>query len=108
MADESKIKLVYKPEGATPREWVISTEKPAWDLQFNTEKATGWPWAEFCARMANGSAIAMQALVWTLRKRDEPRLQLESVEVPLESVDLQDIEDPTPAVASEETESGEA
>lgn len=77
MADN--FKLVWTPEGASAREWAFDLGNPEWDLTYATEKATEWPWAEFKVRLLNESAIAIQALMWVLRKRDEPKLDIDSV-----------------------------
>ena len=77
----SLIRLVYAPEGGSKRTWEIDLDNPAWDITYATEKATDWPWGEFSERISKGSVIALRALLWILRKRDEPRLPLESVTV---------------------------
>jgi len=89
----SDIRLVYTPEGGSKRSWVIDLENPAWDITFATEKVTGWTWAEFSAKIAGSSVIALRALLWALRKRDEPRLALESVEITFSEVTLEDPDD---------------
>lgn len=75
-----KMKLIYTPEGGSAREWVIDMENPEWDINFATEKATNWPWAEFRDRLMKDSAIATRALLWVLRKRTEQKLALDSVQ----------------------------
>lgn len=87
MADN--FKLVWSPEGASKREWSFNINNPTWDIRMQTEKVTGWPWAEFAARLMNGSAIAMQALLWVLRKRVERGLALDSVEPDFDELDPQ-------------------
>lgn len=77
----SKLVVKWTPEGASPREWTIDLVRPAWDLMFQTEVATDWPWSEFVDKLALDSAIAARALLFTLRKRDEARLAIESVTV---------------------------
>lgn len=76
---KSLFKVIYKPEGGSPREWTIDLVNPSWDVTYTIEKATGWPWGVFRERLAQESALARQALLWALRKRDEPRLALDSV-----------------------------
>lgn len=83
-----KIKLIYTPEGGSRREWVVDLARPAWDITFATEKATDWPWGVFVERIQNQSAIALRALLWVLRKRDEPRLQLDSMTIDLDELDF--------------------
>jgi hypothetical protein len=78
MADDN-FKLIWTPEGASKQEWSFNIQNPVWDIRIQTEKATGWPWARFAENLMDGSAIAMQALLWVLRKRTERGLTLESV-----------------------------
>ena len=76
---KSLFKVIYTPEGGSPREWVIDLVNPAWDVTYTIEKTTDWPWGVFRERLGQESAIALQALLWALRKRDEPKLALSSV-----------------------------
>lgn len=76
-----KMQITYKPEAAEPREWVVDRGNPSWDISYVTEKATDWGWVEFLERLDGISPRAWQALLWALRKRDEPRLRLEWVEI---------------------------
>jgi len=87
MADN--FKLVWTPEGASAREWSFNLQNPTWDIRVQTEKVTDWPWARFNERLLEGSGIAMQALLWVLRKRDEPKLALSSVEPDFDELDPQ-------------------
>lgn len=87
-----KVKLTYKPEGGSPRMWTFDTENPAWDLAYVTETQTGWPWEEFSEKVSRGSHIALRALVYALRKRDEPRLTIDAVTITLEELDFAEIE----------------
>lgn len=82
------MKIIYSPEGGSSREWIIDLQNPAWDLTFATEKATDWPWSEFVDRIQNQSAIALRALLWVLRKREEPKLSLESVVPNMDELDF--------------------
>jgi hypothetical protein len=86
---KSLFKVIYTPEGGSPREWTIDLANPAWDLTYTTEKATDWPWATVRQRLGNESAIALQALLWALRKRDEPRLALDSVRPDMDEIDYE-------------------
>ena len=81
-------KVIYTPEGGSPREWVIDLVNPAWDLTYSTEKATDWPWGVFREKLQQESAVALQALLWVLRKRDEPKLVIESVRPDMSEVDF--------------------
>ncbi|WP_183092903.1 hypothetical protein [Nocardioides stalactiti] len=73
------LQITYKPDGGSPREWTVDIENPAWDVRSKTEEVTDWPWAEFRSRLMKESGKAEAALLWVLRKRDEPKLQLEAV-----------------------------
>lgn len=86
---DTKLKFVYKPEGGSERSWVVDLKNPAWDIKMQTEKVTGWPWEPFMERFMQDSAIAMQALLWVLRKRDEPRLDLDSIEIDMDEIDFE-------------------
>lgn len=81
-------RIIYTPEGGSQRVWEMDPTNPPWDITYATEKATGWPWDEFAERLSKSSAIALQALIWTLRKREEPNLRLESVMPSLGEVDF--------------------
>ncbi len=81
-------KVIYTPEGGSPREWEIDLVNPAWDLTYATEKATDWPWAVFRDKLQQESAIALQALLWALRKRDEAKLAIDSVRPDMDELDF--------------------
>lgn len=95
----SKATFHYIPEGGSNRSWTFDLENPAWDIAYNTEVVTGWPWMEFSQKISSGSVVALRALVWTLRKRDEPRLELERVQVTFGEIDI-DLEEDVPAEAA--------
>lgn len=98
----SSAKIFYTPDGGSKREWTVDLENPAWDVAYNTEKVTGWPWQVFAERLSQSSHIALQALIFTLRKRDEPKLEVGAVTPSLAEVDFELIDD------EPEPESGEA
>lgn len=89
----SLIRVVYTPEGGSRRQWEIDLQNPAWDITFATEKATGWPWGEFSTKISAGSVIALRALLWTLRRRDEPKLSIDAVQVTFSEVAVEDPDD---------------
>lgn len=109
-----KVKVIYTPEGGSKREWTFDAENPAWDLTYVTEVETGWPWEDFSDRLSRGSHIAMRALVYAFRKRDEPRLNIDAVTVTLGELDMEELPEPKPepkkkaAKKGEGEESGEA
>lgn len=105
----TKVKLTYTPEGGSKREWTIDLENPSWDIAFVTEKETGWPWRVFAEKLSDSSHIALRALIYALRKRDEQRLQIDSVTPSLEEIDLEMIEEPVlPDAYVEGEDPGEA
>lgn len=106
------MRIIYTPEGGSKRTWDLDLENPDWDVSYSTEKATGWPWLPFREKLGGGSSIALQALVWTLRKREEPRLELAAVTPSWSEVEVEADEDEPAADSVEESgpsqESGEA
>lgn len=74
-----KLIVKWTPETGSAREWFVDVRNPGWDVMSQTEKATGWAWPTTINKILDSSAIALQALLFVLRKRDEPRLQLDSV-----------------------------
>lgn len=90
-------RIVYTPEGGSKRTWTVDMDNPAWDLTYGTETATGWPWGEFGMKLSMGSVVALRAMIWVLRKRDEPKLAIDSVQVLFNEVDIEDVEDPAGA-----------
>lgn len=99
------IRVVYTPEGGSKRTWEFSVMNPPWDIAFGTEKATGWPWAEFAGRLMQRSAIAGRALLWVLRKREEGRLPLDAVEAVF-GINF-DVEDPDEDAGEPESAGGD-
>lgn len=95
----AKVRLTYTPEGGSKRVWEFDNENPPWDVTFATEKATDWPWGEFSQKLAQGSVIALRALIWTLRRRDEQRLDINSVQVLYGEVDVEELDEPSPDTA---------
>lgn len=85
------MKFTYSPEGGSQRTWTFDPQNPAWDLAYVTESETGWPWDEFLDKLAHGSYIALRALVYAFRRRDEQRLAIDSVMVTVGEVDIDEI-----------------
>ena len=102
------MKFIYTPEGGSKREWTFDPANPAWDLAYVTEIETGWPWQEFMEKLSKGSHVALRALVYAFRKRDEQRLTIDAVKVTVSEFDIEDLEpDPKPKKASKEAVKGE-
>lgn len=76
-----KMQIVYRPGKADEQKWIFDRQNPSWDVSYPVEKATDWGWLEFLKRLDAMSPTAWRALLWALRKRDEPRLKLEFVEI---------------------------
>lgn len=89
-----RIQFAYTPEGGSKREWFFDPENPAWDLAYVTETETGWPWEEFVEKLSRGSHVALRALVYAFRKRDEPRLSIQAVMVTIAEVDIEHVDPP--------------
>lgn len=83
-----KMKVLYKAENADRREWIVDRGDPAWNVSYPVEKATDWGWLQFLERLDGMSPTAWRALVWALRKQDEHRLSLESVEITWTDIDI--------------------
>lgn len=96
MSTSTKVRLVWTPAMGSQQEWTFDALKPQWDVASKTEIATGWPWDTFRDKLAQESAIAYRAILWALRQRAEPRLDLESVEANFDELDFEIIDD-TPA-----------
>ena len=92
-----RVEFKYSPEGGSPRTWAFDPANPAWDLAYVTENETGWPWETFMEKLSKGSYIALRALTYAFRKRDEPRLTIEAVTVTIAEVDVVEIEEAAPA-----------
>lgn len=113
-----KLIVKWTPETGSAREWFVDIQNPGWDVISQTEKATGWTWPKTINKILDSSAIALQALLFVLRKRDEPRLQLESVtfsgpaelhvEIDMEGEDLDDDADDEAAESQPEDSDPEA
>lgn len=109
----AKARIIYTPEGGSKREWVINPERPPWDVMSQTEQVTGWPWEEFVTRLSQSSGLAIQALLWVLRKRTEPRLEIDGVRPSdsegslLDEVDFEVVDDEPVAPVKKSKKAGE-
>jgi len=103
-----RVNFVYTPEGGSKREWVFDPSNPAWDLAYVTETETGWPWEEFTEKLSRGSHVALRALVYAFRKRDEPRLSIEAVTVTVSEVDIVEVVEPEAKLKAVKGKTGEA
>ena len=75
------MKLIYRPDGQEPQEWEFVLGKFRVGEMKTVEKATGMPFAtEFKDRLFKGDSTARQALLWVLRRRTDPTLQLRDVD----------------------------
>jgi len=72
--------LIYKPEGADPRQWTFAPDKLLSSEAEAIEKVTGTTYEEFGQALIKGSVRARRALLWVLLKRDEPTLRHSQVD----------------------------
>jgi hypothetical protein len=84
-----KMKVIYKPELRAHQEWVVDRGNPDWNISYPVETATDWGWIEFVRRLDGMSPSAWRALIWALRKIDEPRLRLDAVEIDFAEIDFE-------------------
>jgi hypothetical protein len=61
------------------------------------ERAAQLTVSQLGAGLSNGSLTAVTAIVWVLRKRDEPRLQFGEVLFTLDECEIEDPDDEVPA-----------
>lgn len=61
------------------------------------EKVTGLTFGEWADALQKRSMLAVTALVWVVRKRDEPTLRFSDVEFNVASLDITDDEQPEEA-----------
>lgn len=69
---------------ALDRETILNTEFIA------IERATGFRMAELFAELAESSMVAITAVVWILRCREEPGLRFEDVQFAISELDLEE------------------
>jgi hypothetical protein len=84
-----KMKVIWTPEARKPEEWVIDRGNPDWTLSYPIEKETGWSWSEFLERIDATSVIAWRALLWALRRAEEPRLPIAAVKFVFDEVTVE-------------------
>lgn len=85
----------FTPEKIMNTEWIA------------IERVSGFSVAQFEDKVAEGSMLALTALVWVLRKRKEPTLRFEQVEFEGGSVDVipDPVEESTEGKANGENDS---
>jgi hypothetical protein len=103
-----RVEFKYTPEGGSPRKWTFDPANPAWDLAYVTENETGWPWEEFMEKLSRGSHIALRALTYAFRKRDEARLTIDAVTVTISEVDVTELDEPETKAKAVKGKTGEA
>jgi hypothetical protein len=75
------MQIVYRSGHADEQKWIFDRQNPSWDVSYPVEKVTDWGWLEFLKRLDAMSPTAWRALIWALRKADEPRLKIEYVTI---------------------------
>lgn len=83
-----KMKIIWTPELRKEQEWVVDRHNPSWDVAYPVETATDWGWLQFLQRLDGMSPRAWRALLWALRKQEEHRLPLESIEIDWSELDF--------------------
>lgn len=58
------------------------------------EKVTGGTYAQWGQALTNGSALATTAMVWILRRRNEPALRFDDVHFAIEAMETEVVPDP--------------
>ena len=60
------------------------------------ERVCGCTYTEWWQQLEDGSATAYKALVWTLRKPENPDLRFSEVKFPIGQLEIEIVPDPTP------------
>lgn len=60
------------------------------------ERVCGCTYTEWWQKLEDGSATALKALVWTLRKAESPDLRFSEVKFPIGELRIEIVPDPTP------------
>jgi len=68
------MKLIYAPPGEVPQEWGFDQEEMTGDQAILVEDTLGVTSLEWAAQLQKGSMKAMLALLWVLRREQEPDL----------------------------------
>lgn len=76
-----KMKITWKTEARDPQEWIIDRGNPPWAICAPVEDVTKLGWLPFLEALDSMSPRAWQALLWALRKQDELRLPINSIEI---------------------------
>lgn len=85
------MKVIYKPEGQQPREWVFDPRRmraidaEGIERRWNGEPATIEGWR---AAVLQGSARARRLLLWLMLRGDDPKIRFEDVNPYLGEIDV--------------------
>lgn len=88
--------------------WTHDGNEKTWDIAISkfmnvemiaVERATGLPVPAFIVGVYSGSMLARTALLWILRKREEPTLKFDEVELEIGGLDIQDPDEDEPETA---------
>lgn len=87
--------LVYKPAEGDEKRWDLDDTKVTFAEAKAAEHAGGFRWSERTGELTQGNTAALQAILWILRKRDEPTLRfadLEDLDVDSVATEHSDVE----------------
>lgn len=73
------MRIIYTPPDGDKVEWIWKPGEVASAEAESIEEATGWDYPEFVNRFLAGSMRAKRALLWSLLRREQPRLQFGQV-----------------------------
>jgi hypothetical protein len=83
------VKLTFKPEGSSAREWIIKPKRLMNVEAEEIERRTNMTFEEWSAALQKGSMLAYHGLLFVLLRREQPKLSWESVRFCGEDVDLE-------------------
>lgn len=82
--------LVYRPTEGDEKRWDLDDTKVTFAEAKAAEHAGGFRWAERTGELTQGNVSALQAILWILRKREEPTLRFADLEdLDVDSVDTE-------------------
>lgn len=83
------MKFVYKPEGAEPRSWDFEPDRILNVEAEVIERKTGFTYQEWLDKVRGGSMLALHGLLFIFLKREDHKLQWDSVQFTLSELDFE-------------------
>jgi hypothetical protein len=80
--------VVYKPEGATPREWKFEPTRLMSPEVESLERLTGMTFGNWMTAVTDGSFTAIHGLLYVMLKRSNPTLKWDEVQFCLDDIDF--------------------